>query len=145
MQLAIGVVDLTSMEPCDSSFYPLRLCYTEDNEILKLKDQLKLYFYIADKNLQENLEKIRVDSREYEEERVILKHKVTPQMWETYKEYLKLLLAGFNDFLNLDYEKPNNKGVYLKKLTTRVQYLVNSKAKSKKYKLKNMWDHLGLK
>ena len=30
LQLAIGVTDLTSMEPCDQNQYPLRFCACDD-------------------------------------------------------------------------------------------------------------------
>ena len=64
LQLAIGVTDLTSIEPCDEYWYPLRRCVTQDKAIIRLKEQLQLYFYIADGNLDGSIEELRRDMYE---------------------------------------------------------------------------------
>lgn len=143
MQLSIGVCDLSSIEPCDKNFFPLRLCATSRPRIAKLKTKLRKYFYLVDGNLKGRTSEILRDSNDYEDQRKIEDHKVTEKMWNTYEEYLEIMYKGFQDFIKLDSKRPTNKGVYLKKMSKRCLKMANEKAKKVGTRLMNMWDWMG--
>lgn len=59
MQLAIGLTDLTSLEPCDMYYRPYRKCENKPEEIERIEKSLVDYFAIVEGNVQQLLKEER--------------------------------------------------------------------------------------
>lgn len=112
MQLAIGLTDLTSLEPCDRYGRPLRKCVCKRQEIVALEKVLEPYFAIVDGNIQELL---RDEKPSFTKEEEVIGD-ISEKEWDTYHEYLKLIQEGFEDFKKYTVNRPHIKGVHLKTL-----------------------------
>lgn len=54
VQLAVGITDLPSLEPCDPNLVPLRACESEIKEVNELEKNLKEYFELIEGNIRED-------------------------------------------------------------------------------------------
>ena len=139
MQLAIGLTDLSSLEPCDKYLRPLRKWDSERADIDELQKSLEEYYAIVEGNIQELLNEKPL---EYNNDGLAI-GEITDQEWETYHQYLVLLKEGYEDFKSHTYNKPHIKGVHLKTLALKWLSEVN-KNRNNKGKLYNLWDRSGI-
>jgi hypothetical protein len=139
MQLAIGLTDLTSLEPCDMFYRPLRKCNTNIKEIEDLEDELKEYFAIVEGNVKELLKDQPLELNQKAE----VKGDVNDRQWTTYYEYLKIIKEGYEDFKKFTFKRPHIKGVHLRNLAVNALKEANARTRSRA-KLYNLWQRLGV-
>jgi hypothetical protein len=139
MQLDIGLTDLTSLEPCDMFYRPLRKCNTHIKEIEDLEEELKEYFAIVEGNVKELLKDQPLELNQKAE--VI--GDVNDGQWRTYYEYLKIIKEGYEDFKKFTYKRPHIKGVHLRNLAVNAIKEANANTQSGA-KIYNLWERLGV-
>lgn len=140
MQLAIGLTDLTSLEPCDKFYRPLRKCDNNIVEINELEKELEEYFAVVEGNVSEL---IKEQPLEYQPETGIIGD-ISENEWKTYYEYLKLIKEGYSDFKRHTYKRPHIKGVHLKHMAINALKRVNATPEGKRAKLYNLWQRIGI-
>ena len=139
MQMAIGLTDLTSLEPWDKYLRPLRKWDSGRVEIDELNLSLAEYYAIIEGCTQELLTEKPL---EYQQEDLV-EGDVTNEEWETFHEYLISLKEGFDEFKIHTYDRPHIKGVHLKSLAVNALDFANKK-RNNKGKLYNLWERIGV-
>ncbi len=132
MQLAIGLTDLTSLEPCDGFYRPFRKCQNKPKEIKDLEKELEEFFAIVEGNVASLLKE---EPMEYHIKEGI-QGDFSKEELVTYREYLKLLKEGYLDFKQHTYQRPHMKGVHLR--TMAVKALQEANIEGKKLGGKNL-------
>lgn len=140
MQMAIGLTDLTSLEPCDIFLRPLRKCDTQHEEIEKIEKELEEYYAVVEGNVAEL---IKEEPMEYQPESGILGD-ITEEEWRTYHEYLKIIQEGYAEFKTHTYNRPHMKGVHLRNLAVNAMNKANENRPGKAGRLYNLWERLGV-
>lgn len=139
MQLAIGLTDLSSLEPCDKYYRPFRKCENKPKDIHDLEDKLEEYFSVVEGNVGELLKE---EPLEYQKEEGIIGD-FTKSDLATYREYLKTIIVGYDDFKRHTYKRPHMKGVHLKNMAVKALKEANIRAKSVGgSKLYNLWERM---
>lgn len=110
MQLAIGLTDLTSLEPCDYLYKPFRKCENKPDDILQTEKTLEEYFAIVEGNVKDTLED---NSNRYEIKESVIGDMSNAELI-TYREYLRIMKEGFADFKAHTLNRPHMKGVHLR-------------------------------
>ena len=115
MQLAIGLTDLSSLEPCDPFYKPFRKCENKPKEILDLEKDLEEYFSVVEGNVAALL---REEPTDYNVKEGV-QGQITNSDLITYREYLRLIKDGYKDFKKHTYKRPHMKGVHLKTMASK--------------------------
>lgn len=127
MQLAIGLTDLTSLEPCDTLNKPFRKCHNKPKEITDLENKMEEYFAVVEGNVAELLKE---EPLEYQLKEGV-QGNFTKSELITYKEYLLIIKEGYNDFKRHTYKRPHMKGVHLRTMAVKALEEANVKGKAK--------------
>jgi anoctamin-10 len=142
MQLAIGLTDLTSFEPCDRYYRPFRKCENIYDNIEDKEKELYEYFAIVEGNIQALINETNLD---YQPESGIIGD-IHDDEWDTYSEYLNIIQKGYSEFKDKTYKRPHNKGSYLETMANKAIIEANKWAKENgKAPLYNLWQRLGFK
>ena len=127
MQLALGLTDLSSLEPCDPFLKPFRKCENKPKEILDLEKDLEEYFSVVEGNIAALLKEEPLD---YQFKKGVL-GEISRKDLITYREYLKLIKEGYKDFKRHTYKRPHMKGVHLKTMAIKALEEANRLGKEK--------------
>ncbi|CAG9311621.1 unnamed protein product [Blepharisma stoltei] len=130
LQLEVGVSDLSSMEPCDKSFRPLRLVNSDPEIAGKLKE---LY-----ENYPEIMNCFKVNESENSFFPAV---GVTPENWRAYSLYLSKLKEGLKYVSEL-HLTPIQRMTYYQKLVRKCIQESNDAQVKKKKMLFSLWDRL---